>query len=171
MESNIEIIIGDITELDVDVIVNAANKSLLGGGGVDGTIHYKAGKNLDEACKKLGGCLTGDAKLTEGYDLKAKYIIHTVAPKWFDIRLNNKEELLINCYENSYRLAKEKGLKTIAFPCLGAGIYQVPIELSAKISIDEAIKNSKNFDKIYLVCFKEDDYKKYNIYFNSKRNL
>ena len=168
MENNIEIIIGDITEFDVDAIVNAANESLLGGGGVDGAIHYKAGIELDKVCEKLGGCLTGEAKMTDGYNLKAKYIIHTVAPKWFDFRLNNKEELLRKCYENSYRLAKEKKLKTIAFPCLGAGIYQVPIDISAKISIEEAIKNSESFDKIYLVCFKEDDYTHYNQYF---RNL
>ena len=166
MENNIEIIIGDITELDVDAIVNAANNLLIGGGGVDGAIHYKAGVELDKACEKLGGCLTGEAKMTDGYNLKAKYIIHTVAPKWFDIRLNNKEELLRKCYENSYKLAKVKNLKTIAFPCLGAGIYQVPIDISAKISIDEAIKNSKSFDKIYLVCFKEDDYNVYNHYFS-----
>ena len=167
MENNIEIIIGDITELNVDAIVNAANNLLICGSGVDGAIHYKAGIELDKACEKLGGCLTGEAKMTNGYNLKAKYIIHTVAPKWFDIRLNNKEGLLRKCYENSYKLAKVKNLRTIAFPCLGAGIYQIPIGISAKISIDEAIKNSRDFDKIYLVCFKEDDYNVYNQYFNN----
>ena len=168
MKNNIEIIKGDITSLDVDVIVNAANELLLGGGGVDGAIHEKAGIELDRACQKLGGCKTGDAKITLGYNLKAKYIIHTVAPKWYDYLLSNKEELLRNCYINSYNLAKERSLKTIAFPCLGAGVYKVPIEISAKISIDEAIKNSESFDKIYLVCFKEEDYNYYNKYFNSK---
>ena len=167
MKSNIEIIIGDITELDVDAIVNAANQSLLGGGGVDGAIHEKAGVELDLACEKLGGCLTGEAKITLGYNLKAKYVIHTVAPKWFDNEVDNKEELLKECYKNSYKLAKENNLKTIAFPCLGAGVYQVPIDISAKISINEAINNSKNFNKIYLVCFKEDDFKHYNQYFNN----
>lgn len=165
--NNIEIIIGDITELDVDAIVNAANQSLLGGGGVDGAIHRKAGIELDLACKEIGGCQVGEAKITLGYNLKAKHIIHTVAPKWFDIRINNKEELLKNCYSNSYKLAKENNLNTIAFPCLGAGIYQVPIDVSAKISIDEAIKNSDRFDKIYLVCFKENDYNIYNQYLNN----
>lgn len=167
MKDNIKIIQGDITELDVDVIVNAANESLLGGGGVDGAIHYKAGIELDKACEKLGGCLTGEAKITLGYNLKSKYIIHTVAPKWYDYLLSNKEELLRNCYKNSYKLAKERNQKTIAFPCLGAGVYEVPIEISAKISIDEAINNSDSFDKIYLVCFKEDDYNVYNQYFNN----
>ena len=167
MNNNIEIIKGDITELNVDVIVNAANSALMGGGGVDGAIHSKAGEKLDIACKKLNGCLTGEAKITLGYNLKAKYIIHTVAPKWYDFRIENKEELLKDCYRNSYNLAKEYNLKTIAFPCLGAGIYQAPIDISAKIAISEAIENSKNFEKIYLVCFEEDAYNCYKQYFNN----
>ena len=150
MKNNIDIIIGDITELDVDAIVNAANQSLLGGGGVDGAIHKKAGIELNLACKELGGCLVGQAKITLGYNLKAKYVIHTVAPKWFDIRIDNKEKLLKECYRNSYKLAKENNLKTIAFPCLGAGIYQVPIDISAKISIEEAIKILSNFVKVQI---------------------
>ena len=154
----IEIIKGDITELDVDAIVNAANNWLIGGGGVVGIIHHKAGKELDEACKKLNGCLTGEAKITPGFNLKAKYIIHTVAPKWYDSKIENKEELLKKCYINSFSLAKENNVKTIAFPCLGAGIYQVPIDISAKIAITEAINNTDFFKKIYLVCFKDEDY-------------
>ena len=165
MDKKIEIIKEDITELDVDVIVNAANNMLIGGGGVDGAIHYKAGKELDVACRKLNGCMTGEAKITLGFNLKAKYIIHTVAPKWYDKKLENKEELLRNCYHNSYQLAKENNLKTIAFPCLGAGIFRVPLNISAKISIDEAINNVDSFDKIILVCFKEEDYQCYCTYF------
>ena len=159
--NKIEIIKGDITELDVDAIVNATNNWLIGGGGVDGIIHHKAGKELDEACKKLNGCPTGEAKITPGFNLKAKYIIHTVAPKWYDLKIENKEELLKNCYINSFRLAKENNVKTIAFPCLGAGIYQVPIDISAKTAITEAINNTDFFDIIYLVCFKAEDYNYY----------
>ena len=107
MINNIEVIKCDITELEVDAIVNAANSSLLGGGGVDGAIHRKAGKQLLEECIKLNGCMTGEAKITNGYNLNAKYVIHTVAPKWYDFRTNNKELLLENCYINSYELAKK----------------------------------------------------------------
>ncbi len=167
MNKKIEIIKGDIIEFDVDVIVNAANNYLIGGSGVDGAIHFKAGKELDIACQKLNGCMTGEAKITPGFNLKAKYIIHTVAPKWYDTKLENKEELLRNCYINSYKVAKENNLKTIAFPCLGAGVYMVPIDISAKITINEALNNIDFFDKIILVCFKDDDYKCYNEYFNN----
>ena len=162
----IEIIKGDITELDVDAIVNAANNWLIGGGGVDGVIHHKAGNELDIACKKLNGCPTGEAKITPGFNLKTKYIIHTVAPKWYDQKIENKEDLFKNCYINTFKLAKEYQLKTIAFPCLGAGIYQVPIDISAKIAIKEAINNTDSFNQIYLVCFKTEDYNYYLKYFN-----
>lgn len=158
---NIEIIKGDITELEVDAIVNAANSSLLGGGGVDGAIHRKAGHRLLEECIKLNGCITGEAKITNGYNLKAKYVIHTVAPKWYDFRVNNKEQLLENCYINSYEIAKENKIKTIAFPCLGMGVYQVPLDIGTKTSIDKAIEYAKYFDKIYLVCFRNEEYKYY----------
>ncbi len=166
MNNKIEIIKEDITNLEVDAIVNAANNMLMGGGGVDGIIHQKAGKELSEACKKLNGCATGEAKITKGYNLKAKYIIHTVAPKWYDLNEKNKEELLRKCYINSFKLAKENNLKRIAFPCLGAGIYCVPISVSAKISIEESLKNADNFDKIILVCYKESDYIYYKKYYN-----
>lgn len=158
---NIIITKGDITDLEVDAIVNAANESLLGGGGVDGAIHARAGKGLLEECRKLGGCKTGEAKITKGYDLKSKFVIHTVAPRWYDYTLHNKEELLENCYVNSYELAKKNEIKTIAFPCLGMGVFQVPQEVGAKISIETAIKYSKEFEKIYLVCFSDSDYEYY----------
>ena len=122
---NIEIVKGDITELYVDAIVNVANNSLLGGGGVDGAIHKKVGAELDKECVELNGCMTGEAKITKGYNLNANYIIHTVAPKYFDNRVKNKEELLRSCYVNSYKLAEKYNLKTIAFPCLGMGVYRV----------------------------------------------
>lgn len=168
MSNIIEIIKGDITELEIDAIVNAANNSLLGGGGVDGAIHRKAGKQLLEECKTLNGCETGEAKITNGYNLKAKYVIHTVAPKWYDFRITNKEQLLENCYTNSYELAKSKGIKTIAFPCLGMGFYQVPLDTGTRIAIEKAIKYKDDFEKIYLMCFREEEYKYFSEYLNKK---
>lgn len=163
---NIKIIKCDITTLEVDAIVNAANNSLLGGGGVDGAIHNAAGPELLEECRLINGCKDGEAKITKGYNLKAKYVIHTVAPKWYDNRIENKEELLRNCYINSYKLAKENNIKTIAFPCIGMGVYACPLEIGTKISIEEAIKNNSNFSKIYLVCFNDREYNYYIEYFN-----
>lgn len=163
---NIKIIKCDITTLEVEAIVNAANNSLLGGGGVDGAIHNAAGPELLEKCRLLNGCKDGEAKITKGYNLKAKYVIHTVAPKWYDNRIENKEELLRNCYINSYKLAKENNIKTIAFPCIGMGVYACPLEIGTKISIEEAIKNNSNFSKIYLVCFNDREYNYYIEYFN-----
>lgn len=163
---NIKIVKCDITTLEVDAIVNAANNSLLGGGGVDGAIHNAAGPELLEECRLLNGCKDGEAKITKGYNLKAKYVIHTVAPKWYDNRIENKEELLRSCYINSYKLAKENNIKTIAFPCIGMGVYACPLEIGTKISIEEAIKNNSNFSKIYLVCFNDKEYDYYLEYFN-----
>ena len=163
---NVKIIKCDITTLKVDAIVNAANNSLLGGGGVDGAIHNAAGPELLKECRLLNGCKDGEAKITKGYNLKAKYVIHTVAPKWYDNRIENKEELLRNCYINSYKLAKENNIKTIAFPCIGMGVYACPLEIGTKISIEEAIKNNSNFSKIYLVCFNDREYNYYIEYFN-----
>ena len=170
MVNNIEVIKCDITELKVDAIVNSANSSLLGGGGIDGVIHKKAGKQLLVECIKLKGCPVGEAKITKGYGLKSKYIIHTVAPKWYDFRIKNKEVLLENCYINSYNLAKKNNIKTIAFPCLGMGVYQVPLEIGMKISIDNAIKYSLDFEKIFLVCFKDKEFESYCEYLNYKKN-
>lgn len=164
----IQIIKGDITSLRVDAIVNAAAPSLLGGGGVDGAIHKKAGIELLEECRKLHGCNFGEAKITDGYNLPAKKVIHTVAPKWYDNSIENKQELLENCYINSYELAIKNNIKTIAFPCLGMGVYRVPIDTGTKTSIDIALKYEKYFDKIYLVCFRDEEYHSYKKYYKEK---
>lgn len=134
MEDKISIWQGDITEIEVDAIVNAANKSLLGGGGVDGAIHQAAGPELKEACKKLGGAEIGEAKLTEGFKLPAKYIIHTVGPVYRDGK-HEEDKLLANCYRNSLEIAKKHHFKSIAFPAISTGIYHYPAEEAAQTAI------------------------------------
>lgn len=161
--SKIELIKGDITKLNVPVIVNAANKSLLGGGGVDGAIHRAAGKELLEECKTLHGCLTGEAKITKGYDLPAKHIIHTVGPIWNDGK-SNEPELLANCYKNSLTLALNNNIKTIAFPNISTGVYNFPKQKAADIAINEVrnfINNNKQIKKVIFVVFDEGNYKIY----------
>ena len=155
-----EIINGDITTLAVDAIVNAANTSLLGGGGVDGAIHRAAGPQLLAECRTLNGCKTGEAKITKGYNLPAKYVIHTAGPVWHG-GSNNEPELLKNCYKNSLELAVKNNLKSIAFPSISTGVYGYPINLASKIAItatSDFLKNDPIIEKVIFVCFGEADY-------------
>ncbi len=163
MKNKIEIHKGDITKLKVDAIVNAANTSLLGGGGVDGAIHRAAGKELLEECKTLKGCKTGESKITKGYNLPAIYVIHTVGPVWNGGK-HNENELLANCYRNSLKLAVENGIKSIAFPAISTGVYRFPLERATKIAIDEVTKFLNDDDEIEKVIFVAFDEQTYNYY-------
>ena len=151
----IKIIKGDITKLSCDAIVNAANSSLLGGGGVDGAIHYAAGPELLAEFRTLHGCKTGEAKITKGYKLPARFVIHTVGPIYFEHSPAEAESLLTSCYENSLNLAKEKGLKTIAFPLISAGVYGYPQKDAIKVAVETMKKHQDDFDEITLVLFGE----------------
>ncbi len=131
---------GDITKLDVDAIVNAANSTLLGGGGVDGAIHRAAGPGLLTECRSLGGCPVGDAKITGGYQLPARFVIHTVGPVWSGGK-RGEAETLANCYRNSLGVAVANEIKTIAFPAISCGVYRYPIEEAASIAVETAIKS------------------------------
>ena len=153
----IEIITADITELDVDVIVNAANCSLLGGGGVDGAIHRAAGRELLEACRKFNGCQTGEARITPGFKLPAKFVIHTPGPVWHGGN-HNEAELLKNCYLNSLTLAKANNCRSIAFPCISTGVYHFPKEQAAQIAIETVLNNmALPIEKVIFCCFSESD--------------
>jgi O-acetyl-ADP-ribose deacetylase (regulator of RNase III) len=143
---------GDITKLKIDTIVNAANTTLLGGGGVDGAIHRAAGKELLDECKKLNGCKTGEAKITKGYNLSAKYVIHTVGPVWNGGK-HDEDELLASCYRNTLKLAVESGIKSIAFPAISTGVYSFPLKRAAKIALDEVTKFLNHNDEIEKVIF------------------
>lgn len=164
--TNIEVVQGDITRMDVDIVVNAANKTLLGGGGVDGAIHRRAGKELLEECRTLGGCRTGEAKMTNGYNMRCSKIIHTVGPVYHGGN-NGEADLLKNCYFNSMMLAEEYrftnglGSISIAFPCISTGVYGYPKKEACKIAVEtiKEINNSKI--KVFFVCFEEDQYQLY----------
>jgi len=154
---------GDITKQKVDAIVNAANASLLGGGGVDGAIHRAAGPKLLEECRRLGGCETGEAKITQGYNLPAKYVIHTVGPVWHGGQ-HDEDRLLASCYRRSLEVALEHGLKSLAFPCVSTGVYGFPQERAARIAIHEVRKvlpANPSIEKIIFVCFLQGDYEIY----------
>jgi O-acetyl-ADP-ribose deacetylase len=162
--NRIKIIWGDITEMEVDAIVNAANNSLLGGGGVDGAIHDAAGDELLNECEKLGGCETGDAKITGGYKLSAKNIIHTVGPVWRGGK-NNEDSLLASCYWKSLQIASENGVRTIAFPNISTGVYGFPLERAARIAIAEVqkfLESHPEIEKVYFVAFSKANYDIYN---------
>lgn len=152
MSERIRVIEGDITEQRVDAIVNAANTSLLGGGGVDGAIHDAAGPELLEECRTLGGCPTGEARITKGYNLPAKHVIHTVGPVWNGGK-RGEDELLANCYRNSLALAAEYRLWTIAFPAISTGAYRFPIDRAARIAVREVATFLRQHPEITSVCF------------------
>ena len=166
--TGIEILKGDITKLKVDAIVNAANRTLLGGGGVDGAIHRAAGKELLAECRTLNGCETGQSKITKGYNLPAKYVIHTVGPVWYG---GNKNEpgLLKSCYTTALNLAKDNIIKTIAFPAISCGVYHFPIDKACKIAYDtvrEFINKNDCLEKVIFIDINDKIIETYRIIFN-----
>jgi len=160
MSDRIEVVLSDITKQQVEAIVNAANNSLLGGGGVDGAIHRAAGSELLEECRKLKGCPTGQAKITRGFQLPAKWVIHTVGPVW---RGGNykEDEYLTQCYQSCFTLIEKHLLKTVAFPSISTGVYRFPLERATEIAITETLnflKRNNFVEKIIFVCFNKNVY-------------
>ncbi|HUO57711.1 MAG TPA: O-acetyl-ADP-ribose deacetylase [bacterium] len=170
MKALVEVLQGDITRQTVDAIVNAANESLLGGGGVDGAIHRAAGPGLLQECRALGGCPTGQAKITKGYRLPARHVIHTVGPVWRGGN-HREEKLLADCYRNCLKVAMENKIKTIAFPSLSTGAYGFPVGKAAKIAFREIQTlqaGTGSIEKVLMVCFDEATFQAYRSSFGLK---
>lgn len=163
MLNRLELVRGDITKQDVDAIVNAANNSLLGGGGVDGAIHRAAGPELLEECRKLNGCRTGEAKITRGYRLPARWVIHTVGPVWHG-GSSSEDELLANCYRSCFTLVEQHHLKTVAFPSISTGAYGFPVGRASKIAVREInnfLDRNDSVEQVSVVCFDQGTYDAY----------
>ena len=163
MDERIEVVEGDITVQPVDAIVNAANSSLLGGGGVDGAIHRAAGPDLLVECRALGGCPTGEARITRGYRLPARHVIHTVGPIWRGGQ-NGEDDLLASCYRNCFALARQHGIRTIAFPSISTGAYGFPIDRGSRIAVAETrrlLGVDPSIEKVVFVCFGRSAYQQY----------
>lgn len=168
MNDRIEIIHGDITLLHVDAIVNAANTTLLGGGGVDGAIHRAAGPQLLHECKTLNGCETGKAKITKGYNLPAKWIIHTVGPVWNGGN-RNEESLLARCYKSCFEIIQQHNIYTVAFPSISTGAYRFPVERASEIALQQiviALNKNLMIEKVIIVCFEEKVFQTYSCKYN-----
>src|SRR4051812_4797100 len=163
MRSKIRVVQGDITQQHVDAVVNAANRSLLGGGGVDGAIHRAAGPELLAECRTLGGCETGAAKITRGYKLPAKHVIHTVGPVW-NGGIFGEDELLERCYLSCFDLMEQHGLRSVSFPAISCGVYGYPLDRAAGIAVGairSALERNKEIDRVHVVCFSDETYEAY----------